>query len=67
MGDPLLALMQQLAAQPVEELRKTYGDHPVVFHIIRVKILADPCRDYRVIMRRYHVSRGFVYKVWNES
>ncbi len=32
--------------------------------VIRGQIQADPCRDYRVIMRRYHVSRGFVFASW---
>ena len=33
--------------------------------VVKLQILKDPCRDHRVIMRRYGVSRGFVYKVWN--
>ena len=33
--------------------------------LVRVQILADRETDHRVIMRRYHVSRGFVYNVWN--
>lgn len=34
--------------------------------IIRIQILADPETDWRIVKRRYHCSRGFVYKVWNE-
>lgn len=29
-------------------------------------IRRDPCRDYRVVARRYHVSVTLVYSVWNE-
>jgi hypothetical protein len=34
--------------------------------VVRIQIAADPETDWRVIQRRYHCSRGFVYKVWNE-
>lgn len=34
--------------------------------VIRLQIAADPCRDWRVIQRRYRVSRGFIYRVWSE-
>jgi len=29
-------------------------------------IRRDPCRDYKVVSRRYKVSVALVYKVWNE-
>lgn len=32
--------------------------------LARIQIQADPCRDYKVIMRRYHVPQVFVYRVW---
>lgn len=34
------------------------------FDSVRQQIRADPCRDYRVISRRYAVSPAFVYEVW---
>lgn len=37
------------------------------YQAIREAIQSDPCRDWRVIMRRYGVSRGFVYAVWNRA
>lgn len=30
-------------------------------------IRLDPCRDYKIVMRRYSVSMGLIYKVWNED
>ena len=33
----------------------------------RELIRLDPCRDYKVIMRRYKVSVALVYSVWNEK
>ena len=32
--------------------------------VIRFQIKADPCRDYRAVMRKYQVSRGFVFETW---
>ena len=29
-------------------------------------IRRDPCRDYKVVSRRYKVSVALVYEVWNE-
>ena len=34
--------------------------------ILRRQIQADPCREYKVVMARYHVSRGVVYNAWWE-
>ena len=33
----------------------------------RAAIRADPCRDYKVVSRRYHVSIALVYEAWNEK
>jgi Mor family transcriptional regulator len=33
----------------------------------RAAIRSDPCRDYKVISRRYGVSVALVYEVWNEK
>lgn len=37
------------------------------FEGVRLQILADPCREIRVIARRYRVSRQFVYRVWRAA
>jgi hypothetical protein len=34
--------------------------------MVRRQIQADPCRDYKVVMRRYHVSHQTVYHAWRE-
>lgn len=33
---------------------------------VREAIRRDPCRDYKVVSRRYRVSPTTVYDVWNE-
>jgi Mor family transcriptional regulator len=37
------------------------------FMLLRQQIKADPCRDWKVLMRRYQVSRGFIYSVWSRA
>lgn len=37
------------------------------WEVLRGQIQLDPCRDYKVIMRKYHVSRGFVFASWGSS
>jgi Mor family transcriptional regulator len=32
----------------------------------REAIRRDPCRDYKVVSRRYHCSVALVYEVWGE-
>lgn len=51
-----------VASRAAADLRKARLVDPMAEK--RAAILADPCRDYRVIMRRYHVSQVFVYRVW---
>lgn len=34
--------------------------------VTRKQILADPCRDYKVVRDRYGCPTSFVYAVWNE-
>lgn len=34
---------------------------------VRREIKADPCRDIRVITKRYSVSRPFVYRIWRAA
>ena len=34
------------------------------FAALQLQILADPCGDYKVLMRRYHVGKTFIYRVW---
>jgi DNA invertase Pin-like site-specific DNA recombinase len=34
---------------------------------VREAIRRDPCRDYRVVARRYRVSVAVVYRAWNEK
>ena len=52
-----------VARKAAADLRKSKMVDPLA--IARAQILADPCTDYKIIMRRYHCSQGFVYKVWN--
>lgn len=55
--DPkVLAAVQALSRAKVVDLNA----------IKRAQIQTDPCRDYRIIMRRYRVSRGLVYNVWGK-
>lgn len=56
---------REVAAKAAADLRKFKIIRP--FAVVRAQIQADPCRDYKVIMRRYHVSRGFVFQCWNSQ
>ena len=33
--------------------------------IIKRQVLADPSTDWRVVSRRYRISRTEVYRIWN--
>ena len=33
----------------------------------REAIRRDPCRDYKVVSRRYHCSVALVYEAWNQK
>jgi hypothetical protein len=37
------------------------------YALVRVQIQSDSCRDYKQVMRKYHVSRGFVFQCWNSQ
>ena len=53
---------REVAAKAAADLRKArFVDQRA---LARIQIQADPCRDYKVIMRRYHVPQVFVYRVW---
>lgn len=56
---------REVAAKAAADLRRVKVIEP--FGVVRAQIQADPCRDYKVIMRRYHVSRGFVFQCWNSQ
>lgn len=34
---------------------------------IKEAIRRDPCRDYKILKRRYKVSVGTIYNAWNEK
>ena len=76
MTESVLDIIKRLSPDfPVEDLLRECGGRLWWFpshtrrdyRAIRRAIKADPCRDWRIIMRRYQVSRGFVYSVWNDA
>lgn len=54
---------QRTAERAAADLRKAKVVDAAA--ITRLQILADRETDWRVLKRRYHCSRSFIYKVWN--
>ena len=53
---------EAVAKKAAEDLRKAKIVDPMA--VKRAQILADPCRDWKVIKRRYQAGRTFIYKCW---
>jgi hypothetical protein len=59
----------------LEQLHEKWSGRPLYLRTRRKRdmtevkeaIRRDPCRDYKVVSRRYRVSVAVVYRVWNEK
>jgi Mor family transcriptional regulator len=74
--DDLLALLRELYPDlDIEPLQARAGGRKWYIPSPRRRLMAekkalirrDPCRDYKVIKRRYCVSVALIYSVWNEA
>ena len=76
MSESVLDIIKRISPEfPVEVLLRECGGRlwwvPSTrkpdYAAIRLAIKSDPCRDWRVLVRRYQVSRGFIYSVWRSA
>ena len=76
LGGDILEILQQLcpgidlvALQQVAGGRQWYIPSlgPRTRAERREAIRRDPCRDYKIVSRRYQASIALVYSVWNEK
>ena len=57
-----IANPQELAVKAAATIRRAKLTHER--NITLATIQADPCRDYKVVKHRYHVTVNTVYKAW---
>lgn len=64
----LLAEAMGLRSDDPKVLAAERAINPIVdeSRVKRVQILADRETDWRILARRYHVGRTFIYKTWSE-
>ncbi len=76
-SEAFFADLQRLAVGEItlEAFYDHWAGRPIYLRTRRAKTMAeikeairrDPCRDYKVVSRRYRVSVAVVYRVWNEK
>lgn len=66
MTESVVDIIKRISPEfPIDQLlRAAPWLMPRDFHEIKRAIKADPCRNWRVVARRYQVSRRTVYRAW---
>jgi Mor family transcriptional regulator len=76
--ETVLSIMQRMARGTnfdVQEFLEQCGGRvwvipsprSIYYARLRMLVLTDPSRDYKDLMRRYPVSRSFIYTVWKSA